>query len=88
MGIFGRDNGIGIAPEYQEKIFEIFRRLHGREKYPGTGIGLTVCRKIVAHHGGQISVESEEGNGATFRFTLPDHARGRSESASGHHAAD
>lgn len=81
------DNGIGIAPEYKEKVFEIFRRLHGREKYPGTGIGLTVCRKIVAHHGGQISVQSEEGKGATFRFTLPG-AVARSESANGHHAAD
>jgi PAS domain S-box-containing protein len=81
------DNGIGIAPEYQEKVFEMFRRLHGREKYPGTGIGLTICRKIVAHHGGQISVQSEEGKGATFRFTLPD-AVVRSESAHGHHATD
>jgi PAS domain S-box-containing protein len=81
------DNGIGIAPEYQEKVFEIFRRLHGREKYPGTGIGLTICRKIVAHHGGQITVQSEEGKGATFRFTLPD-AGGRSEAANGHHATD
>lgn len=81
------DNGIGIAPEYQEKVFEIFRRLHGREQYPGTGIGLTVCRKIVAHHGGQISVQSDQGKGATFRFTLPN-APVRSESANGHHATD
>ena len=81
------DNGIGIAPEYQEKIFEIFRRLQGREKYPGTGIGLTVCRKIVAHHGGQIGVESEEGGGATFHFTLPDHGAGE-QPASPNHATD
>ncbi len=81
------DNGIGIAPEYQEKIFEIFRRLHGRGKYPGTGIGLTVCRKIVVHHGGEISVESEEGKGATFRFTLPDRGEQR-ECPVEHHAAD
>jgi PAS domain S-box-containing protein len=81
------DNGIGIAPEYQEKIFEIFRRLHGREKYPGTGIGLTVCRKIVLHHGGQIRVESDEGSGATFRFTLPD-AAAQSEVATETHASD
>ena len=66
------DNGIGIAPQYQERIFEIFRRLHGREKYPGTGIGLALCRKIVVHHGGQISVESQEGKGTTFRFRFPD----------------
>ncbi len=79
------DNGIGIALEYHEKVFEIFRRLHGREKYPGTGIGLTVCRKIVAHHGGQISVQSEEGKGATFRFTLPVAAAPK-ESANGYHA--
>lgn len=81
------DNGIGIALEYQEKIFEIFRRLHGRGKYPGTGIGLTVCRKIVVHHGGEISVESEEGKGATFRFTLPDRVEQR-ECAVEHHAGD
>ena len=81
------DNGIGIAPEYKDKIFEIFRRLHSREKYPGTGIGLTVCRKIVLHHGGQIGVESEVGTGATFRFTLPDGVA-RAESPVASHAAD
>jgi PAS domain S-box-containing protein len=66
------DNGIGIAPQYRERIFEIFRRLHGREKYPGTGIGLALCRKIMTHHGGQISVDSQEGKGATFHFSFPD----------------
>lgn len=81
------DNGIGIAPEQQGKIFEIFRRLRGRGKFPGTGIGLTLCRKIVVHHGGEISVQSREGEGATFRFTLPDGPQ-PGEPGVAHHAAD
>jgi light-regulated signal transduction histidine kinase (bacteriophytochrome) len=66
-----QDNGIGIPSEYFDKIFTLFERLHRREDYPGTGLGLALCKRIIEGNGGRIWVESEVGKGSTFYFTLP-----------------
>ena len=66
-----KDSGVGIEPQYLDRVFLIFRRVHSNDEYAGTGIGLALCKKIIERHGGQIWAESQPGKGSTFQFSIP-----------------
>ncbi|MEO8050987.1 MAG: ATP-binding protein [Acidobacteriota bacterium] len=67
-----QDNGLGVDPKYAGEVFGVFKRLHSRSKYPGAGIGLSICQKIVERYGGRIWVEPNPGGGSIFKFTIPE----------------